>query len=369
MKILFDISHPAHVHLYRNTCLELSLKGHDVIITTRESPAITDLLDNYEFEYTIIGKRKNKIFSKAIEIVRQVFRLYAICKNNKIEIGVSSGIIVPMVSKVRRKMISITLDDDDDDVEPFFVKFGHPLTNELLTPDSLVGKRKAKKTLFYPGLHELAYLHPNHFKPDNSVLNDLNLTENHTFFVLRFSAFNAHHDLKAEGISKFNKMQLVELLSNYGKVFITSEKEIEPELEEYRLSINPTKIHSLLYYSTLYIGDSQTMASEAAVLGSQSFRCNTFKGKIGYLEELEKKYGLTYAYFPQEFGEMMSDIQHRLQKISGLKLETLSSLNKLYLNKIDTSKFLVWFIHNYPNSKIELNSEEFHWESFKEKLN
>ena len=67
-------------------------------------------------------------------------------------------------------MKSIILDDDDDEVEPLFVKFGHPFADAILSP---VGTpRKSKKTVYFNAYHELSYLHPNRFKPDPRVLGD-----------------------------------------------------------------------------------------------------------------------------------------------------------------------------------------------------
>ena len=48
-------------------------------------------------------------------------------------------------------------------------------------------------------------------------------------------------------------------------------------------------------FAKMYIGDSQTMAAEAAVLGTPSIRFNDFVGEIGYLEELEHNYQLTFG--------------------------------------------------------------------------
>jgi len=35
MRILVDISHPAHVHVYRHSILRWQEAGHDVLITSR----------------------------------------------------------------------------------------------------------------------------------------------------------------------------------------------------------------------------------------------------------------------------------------------------------------------------------------------
>ncbi|MBK7853743.1 MAG: hypothetical protein IPJ79_01455 [Bacteroidetes bacterium] len=51
-----------------------------------------------------------------------------------------------------------------------------------------------------------------------------------------------------------------------------------------------------MYFAHMYIGDSQTMAAEAAVLGTPSIRYNDFVGEISYLEELEHLYQLTFGF-------------------------------------------------------------------------
>ncbi|MFC7231061.1 hypothetical protein ACFQMM_05875 [Saliphagus sp. GCM10025308] len=53
-------------------------------------------------------------------------------------------------------------------------------------------------------------------------------------------------------------------------------------------------IHDLLYYADLYVGDSQTMATEAAILGTPAIRSNSFvgDGDMSNFVELESTYGL-----------------------------------------------------------------------------
>ena len=115
------------------------------------------------------------------------------------------------------------------------------------------------------------------------------------YFILRFAKLSAHHDTGKAGITTEIASRIIRKLKPLGNVFITSERELEPEFERYRISIKPQDMHDALYYSEMFIGDSQTMAAESAVLGTPSIRYNDFVGKLGYLEELEHKYGLTYG--------------------------------------------------------------------------
>ena len=54
-------------------------------------------------------------------------------------------------------------------------------------------------------------------------------------------------------------------------------------------------MHHVMAFASLYIGDSQTMAAEAGVLGVPFVRFNDFVGRIGYLRELEDVYQLGFG--------------------------------------------------------------------------
>ncbi len=311
MKILIDIGHPAHVHLFRNFYHEMKERGHELVVTVKEIPAATELLNLYGIPFISLGRKSDSIAWKGFRQLSYDLRMLRIVRRSGMDIGVGSSITLAHVSRIT-KMKSIIFDDDDDEVEPLFRYFGHTFTDVLVSPEALKNKRRKADTVYYPGYHELAYLHPDRFTPDPAVLKEVGLKEGEPYFVLRFNAFKAHHDGGAVGLLPHQKSWLVEVLEKRGKILITSEKEIAAEFEKYRINISPTKIHSLLFYSTMFIGDSQTMTSEAAVLGTPALRCNTFAGRISYLEELEKEYGLTFAYRPEDFELLMIRLEELL---------------------------------------------------------
>ncbi len=57
MKILFDITHPTHVHLFKNTIWNLENKGHEILVTTLDKDVTLKLLNLYNIEHT---KTSNK---------------------------------------------------------------------------------------------------------------------------------------------------------------------------------------------------------------------------------------------------------------------------------------------------------------------
>jgi len=91
------------------------------------------------------------------------------------------------------------------------------------------------------------------------------------------------------------------------------------------------------------------MIAEAAVLGTPSIRFNDFAGKLGYLEELEHKYGLTYGIKTSEPEKLYQKIEELLNT-PDLKEEWKKRRQKMLSEKIDVTAFMVWFIENYPES-------------------
>lgn len=346
MKILIDIAHPAHVHVVRNAYFELEKHGHKVYVTVKDIPSAIALLDKYKIPYIYLGGKKDSLIGKAVLQVMYNLKIWWLVVSKGINVGFSSSLTPAHISKISG-LHSIIIDDDDDAVEPLFVKWGHPFADVVLSPACAV--RATPKMIPYAGYHELAYLHPNRFTPDPKVLEEIGLNEGDTYFIMRFNAFKAHHDVGVQGLSIENKRKLIALLEKKGKVFITTERNIDEEFRKYQLLLSPEKVHSLMYYATMLIGDSQTMTSEAAVLGTPAIRCNTFVGRISYLEEEEHTYNLTYGFLPTNSEAMFNKI-NELLAMPDLKAVWQDRRKIMLKDKIDVTAFYVWFIENYPES-------------------
>jgi uncharacterized protein len=362
MRILIDIGHPAHVHYYRNLAVELEKRGHQVFWTVKEIEIAKRLLDYYGFKYIVLPKKSDSLPGKIWKQLLYDIIIFSICIKKRIDIAIGTSVSVAHVSKISR-IKSIVFDDDDDDVQPLVTKYVSPYADILVSPEALFGKRKRFDTIYYPGYHELAYLHPNRFIPDSKVLKDLGINSTEVFFIMRFNVFKAHHDVGINGLSLEQKLRLIDELKPYGRIFITTERNIEPELVQYQLKVSPEKIHSLMYYTTLFLGDSQTMTSEAAVLGVPSLRCNSFAGRISYLEEEEHRYGLTYAFQPENFDALISRLK-QLLSISDLKQEWQQRRGKMLSEKIDVTLFWLWLIENHKELKTLFKDSPEFWKRF-----
>jgi uncharacterized protein len=348
MRILIDICHPGHVHLFKNLIYELKRKGNVPFVTVRDIPKAKELLRLFDIEYIDLGQKDDSILRKFVNQIKYNLKLRNIVVEKEIDIMIGTSITIAHVSKIS-KVKSIVFDDDDDDVQPLMTRFGHPFANLVLSPEALKGKRKKKDTVFYAGFHELAYLHPKRFQPDPCVLRESDINGEDRYFVLRFNSFKAHHDVNAQGLSFEIKRDLVNYLKTKGKVIITTESKIEPEFQQYQFTISPEKVHSLLSYATMFIGDSQTMTSEAVVLGTPAIRCNSFVNRIAYLAEEEHCYGLTYGFTPDQTDKMFGKIEELLS-MNNLKKEWSRRRNRMLMDKIDVTAFYLWFIENHPES-------------------
>ena len=137
-----------------------------------------------------------------------------------------------------------------------------------------------------------------------------------------------------------------------------------PELEKYRFRFDLNLMHHFIANAALVLCDSQTMAAEAAVLGTPSVRFNDFVGKIGYLEELEHEYELTYGIRTNKPDELIKKVDELLT-MPGLRNIWKDRKSKMLGEKIDVTAFMDWFIENYSESKITMRNNPDYQYKFK----
>lgn len=342
MRILFQLGHPAHFHLFKNTIADLQRDGHETYILIRKKDILEDLLKESGMPYVNILPSGKK---SAITLMLRLWRVFWYTITHRVDILVGSTPEVAQVAWLLHRR-SVVMAEDDASIVPQFIKAVKPFVDNYLSPISCNNGVLEPATTHYEGFHKLAYLHPNRFPPDPSIV-DKYFPHDEPYFLLRFARLNAYHDLSANahGITDKIALRLIEILSPHGKIYITSERELSPELERYRLSINPLDIHHIMAFATLYIGDSQSMAVEAAMLGTPSIRFNDFAGKIGVLEELEKKYQLTIGIPSDEPLRLYKTVEELVSN-NNLRGIYHDRRAKMLEEKIDVTTFFTQFIEN-----------------------
>jgi hypothetical protein len=352
MKILFHLGHPAHFHLFKNVIIHFKNHNHIVYIVIKKKDVLEDLVldQGYEYYNILPEGRKDTKLGILIGQLKQDLALFKFCLRKKPDLLIGSTPAVAHVGRLR-KIPSISLSEDDAREVMLFARTTYPFSDVILSPSSCNNDRWNKKTIKYESYHELAYLHPDHFTPDLKIVKKY-IDKVDSFSIIRFSKLSAYHDVGVRGITKEIAIELVNKLKLYGDVFITSEKELPTELDQYRININPIDMHHILAFAKCFIGDSQTMAAEAGILGTPFIRVNDFVGKLGYLEELENKYKLGYGITPDNSFRVFEIIDELLNNPETRKNWEIKR-NTMLNEKINFSKYLISFIENYKKDKLK----------------
>jgi len=345
MRIICDAGHPAHIHLFKNALWQLERNGHRFLITTRDKEVTLDLLRKYGMEHVSFGRRYTDILGKAYGMFKFNSKMLSVARRFSADLFISHGSMYAAhaASLLNRPHIST---EDTGNMEQIWLY--KPFTKAILTSkcfDRDLGINQVR----YDGYHELAYLHPKYYKPNTDVLNMLGMRAGERYVILRFVSWRASHDLAHHGISAQNKIRAAREFSRYARVLISSETPLENELRKYQMTLKPEFMHDAIYYSSLLYGESGTMASESAVLGTPAI----FLDDVGryYTAEQEKKYGLVFNY-SESLVDQDRSIEKgvELLKKVDLKKDFIARRNNMLSDKIDVTAFLGWFVENYPFS-------------------
>ncbi len=344
MTILVHIGHPAHVHLFRNCMRAWEQRGHRVVVAIRERGIIAALLRAYGFSFVVASRARTGRLGQACELLVHDWHVWCLAVREKADLLIGTSVAAAHVSRVTRAR-SIIFEEDDADQVALFARLTYPFADRIVIPDCLRDTR-TDRHVTYKSYHELAYLHPNHFAPDAAVLGEAGLEPGERLFILRHVALTAFHDVREQGFNAEHIRELVAQLSQKGRVIITAEGDLPEDLAPYQFSPPPHRILDLLAHASLVVSDSQTMTAEAAVLGVPSVRCNSFVGRLSYLEELEHRYGLTFGFHPGEEAAMNAKVNELLAD-PDLAEEWQRRRQAMLADKVDAAQWITDFVEEY----------------------
>jgi predicted glycosyltransferase len=343
VRILIDIGHPGHVHYFKNLIIELKNKGHDFIITARDKEVTEYLLLHYKIPFISRGKGKASKFGKISYMLKTDIQLLRLSIKHKPDIYLS--FCSPYAAQVARLLgkphIAI---NDTEHTDRNHKIFTYPFSKVILTPQSYKNEIGPKQIRFKSVVESL-YIQPKYFKPNIDIFNLLNIRENEPFVLLRFVSWKAHHDYGQSGLDIETKRELVKLLSKKYKVFISGEENLPEEFVSHKIDIPPERMHDVLQYASMLIGESGTMASEASLMGTPTIYINSLP-LMCYLD-LEQEAGIL-KHFNSSVG-VLEYVKSLLSK-QDLKESTIKRKNELVKDFIDSTAFLIWFVENYPES-------------------
>ena len=303
-RVLFDVNHPAQVHLFRHVHRTLADRGAATMVASREKDVTVALLDAYDIDHEALTARSGTVPGLVRELVAREARLARLARRFDPDVIVSrlspAAAHVATLCRVPNVVVSDTAPD------PALLRRAYqavtwPFVDRVCAPASfdLPIEDGRRRSLDY---QELAYLHPRYFSPDPEVLATVGIDADQPYFVLRLAGWDAYHDVGHQGLSPETARELVGFLEAHGDVYISAEGDLPPDLADHRLPTPPEHVHQVLYFADLYVGDSGTMSTEAAVLGTPAVRTNSMvgEGDENVFRELENRYGLLQSYAREE---------------------------------------------------------------------
>jgi predicted glycosyltransferase len=341
MKMLVYLGHPAQYHFFKNIVNELK-KRHEIRYLIKTKEVLEPLLIGDKVEYKNIlpeGRKSTRpgiiwgLIKREIKVLGEALRF-------KPDLMLGTDPSLTHIGKLL-SIPTLTILEDDADVIYDLAKITFPFSTHIVAPDSCDCGKWNDKKISYAGYMKLAYLHPNWLEPPPENTGKTAL--------IRLSNLDAFHDAGIKGFNEGLLKQIIEKLAIEYNVLISSEKPISSWFDPYILKINPNDIHKVLSQASILISDSQSMTMEAAMMGIPSVRYSDFAGRIGVLEELEKKYHLTAGIKPGNPG-MLNQTLERMLSIPDLRAEFQKRRKKMLEDKIDVSRFFIWLIEEYPES-------------------
>jgi hypothetical protein len=289
MNYVFFTNTPAHVHLYKHAVRALQAAGHEVLVLGRDYGCTRPLLEYYDLPYEIYGRLETTKSSLFRELPRHYLGILRRVREFDPDLIFGMGGYAAHAGGLSRTPVVLILDSEPTTVDHLVSR---PFADLLMTPYTF-RKDLGPKQFRFEGFKETAYLHPDVYEPNPDVRARLGVAPEEPFAVVRFNAFGSHHDVGHEGFSPGQRVELLERLSDHLTVFVTDEGDDVnlDDLPARPYDVHPALLHDALAEARLLVADTQTMVTEAALLGTPAIRSNSFVGgnDMGNFVELERR--------------------------------------------------------------------------------
>ena len=339
MKYIFELNHPKHYYQFKYVMQLLKNDGHDILVLARDKDVLLKVLQEEGVPYQIFGLHKKKMFAKILGALPLLSNYAKIVRQYKPDIIVSKASIFGVL--MGKRFHAKTVIFPDSEIVALTNKHVVPRCTKVITPENFA-LDFGTKHIRVKGVFEDCYLSPTIFTPDSHIISQYGLKQ--PYVIFRFVGWFANHDVNNGGFSLDEKIKLVETVEPHMNVYISSEKELPQNLQKYRLSTPAAAIHSVLANADLYLGDSQTMATEAALLGTPAIRSNSFVGDndMSNFKMLEHKYGLLRNI--ASFEEVLTVVQDF--STSSRKSEWMQKKEAYYATVGDINKEIATILEN-----------------------
>lgn len=331
MKYIFELNHPKHYYQFKYIMQMLKHNGHIVHVLARDKDVLLNVLQEEKVPYEIFGIHAKNMRDKVLATPRLIKNYYKIAKREKPDVIVSKASLYGTM--VARMIGAKAIIFPDSEVVKLTNKVVVPMCSYVITPATF-GLDFGKKHIRIKGFFEDCYLAPSVFQPNEKIIDQYGLQKPYALF--RFVGWYANHDVNNSGFTAEQQRTMLRMAEEKMNVYISSEKKLPEDLQKYKLPTPAAEIHTVLAHADLYIGDSQTMATEAALLGTPAIRSNSFVGPNDMTNfiVLEKQYQLLRNI--REYDGVINAMQEMMHK--SCKQEWIERKNAYFYQVGDANK-------------------------------
>lgn len=333
-RLLVDLIHPAHFHVFRPTIATLLSRGWSVRVTGREKDVLVQLLQHSGWDYTVVSAAHPGMTARLRELGSRTWRLWREVRAFGPDVVASVGSVAAAFAAALGRRPHVALEDTEQSYEQILLyRYVTPL---ILTPEGF-GRDFGRRQRRYAGFHELAYLHPAHFTPDAAALVRAGIPTDRPLIFVRTVAWQATHDRGLRGGIGDDWAAHLHEWADHAYVVVSAEGPLPPLPAGCVALTDPTIAHHVLAHASLFIGEGGTMATEAAVLGVPAVFVNPLHASNW--DELEHRYGLL-RHFP-DWASALPHIASLLPRLAEVRAECRAGRDALLRDKIDVTAYLV----------------------------
>lgn len=335
MHILIDVGHPAHIHFYAPIIKSLQQSGHSCLLCIRDKDCAREIAKSYNIPFVSKGSGSYFLLGKLFYFVQAIIRLNRIAKDTSPGIILSFASPYAAVISKWRNIPHIVFDDTETDafVKAIYKRF----SNQIITPKSF-GEPLNNKHLFMDSFKELTYLN------STKQCRFRKQAHNKAYILVRLVKHGNMHDIFGKKWRRKDKFNFIRQLAKTYEVVISSEDNLPKDLKKF---LNPKPIfefHQLIANAQLVVGESATVAMEAAVLGVSAVYIDY--NTRGYIKEVTQNINYLKHELPTKQG-----LQHSRNFIDNvMKGHFTAESGDYFQRKEDPVKFMVGVVNSCINN-------------------
>jgi len=360
MRLLIEAHHPAHIHFFKYAIRIWQERGDRVLLLGRDRDVMRRLLAAYGWipSQIVSSTARSNRFPLREMLQRQLAVARAI-RSFRPSLVLS---LMGSYTQASRLLGVPNIIFTDSEFQSFNHRIAHPFATRIYTPRCFY-KPLGPKQRRYAGYHELAFLHPQRFTAQRSVLERLSVnrlgctatasarSQQHPgprqYVVIRTSAWNTLHDIGQSGLGPHFDSLMALLLPHYSVYIVPEGGQLGAQWAPYRLTVPPDEYHDVLGFAALVITEGASTASEAACLGVPAVYVNTTRR--GYLEDQERRYELVYNFTDPEAA--MRKIRELIAAPPDAR-ELESARQRLISEHVDVTDYVVSELDRFADASL-----------------